>query len=239
MGKIKRERQKFHITADNKGVAKAEKKATKSKDLPLKLDAVENIFAGINIQLDSINKFEEKPEQTTELVSTAEEEKTADVQKEIEEVVTSSLQIEKKKTVPEKHLSKKEKMALKHQKLMEKLDVTHKARIQNQKNKKQKRDANAQSSAQTLLVSKSEVRSLLTPAAVKPLTEKVPKNIFSVPSLNDDLPALNSIFQLKKNCNKTSGVTAKSKNISKNSNKSFVNNYNFLKKAMAKKKIKK
>ncbi|XP_031625743.1 uncharacterized protein LOC116342329 [Contarinia nasturtii] len=238
MGKIKRERQKFHISADNKGTAKAEKKETsKSKHLPLKLDAVENIFAGITIKLDSINKFEEKPEPTTELVNSKEEEAGTVEQNDTEVAAKQLLQIEKTKTVPEKHLTKKEKMALKHQKLMEKLDVTQKARMQSQKNKKQKRNANPD----TLLASQSEVRSLLTPAAVKPHTEKIPKNIFSVPSLKDDLPGLNSIFELKKNhnSNKTSGLTSKSKAISKTSNKSFVKNYNFLKKAMAKKKIKK
>lgn len=229
MGKIKRERQKFHITAENKDIAKAEKEyKLKNKHLPIPLDAVDNIFSGLNIQLDGINKFDDD---TTPLYETKEREDVVEV------TVKPSSQtkdIEK----PQKHFTKKEKMVLKHQQLMDKLDVTQKARLHSRK-MKQKRNRNV--IEQTLLLSKSEISSLLTPAAVEPSKqhpEKHPKNVFSVPSLNDDLPALHSIFALNLNQKSsiTNGITTKSNSKAKKSNPNeiFVKNYTFLRKAMAK-----
>lgn len=240
MGKIKRERQKFHITAaESKAITTIEQKEKiKYKPIKAQLDAVENIFSGINIQLDSINKFEEVASAPSKDEIKLKEE-TKLVEPDAVDAVIKSLDNKASSTgAPEKHLTKKEKMALKHQKLMEKLDVTHKARLQLKK-KKPKSKQSEHLSDQTLAVSKSEFSSLLTPAAVKPSTEApknnnaAPRNVFSIPLLKDDLPPLNSIFGQK--LNKT---TQKSKNIgkSKNSKKNFVANYNFLKNAMAKKK---
>lgn len=227
MGKIKRERQKFHITAENKNETKLQQNKTSTcQTLPPRLlDNVKNIFAGINIQLDAMNKLDDTPPKTT----------TEPLQSEKETIKTNIPQSVKIDT--EKHLTKKEKMVLKHEKLMQKLDVTQKARSQGKRMKK----------TMPVLVSTPEVRSMTTAAAVKTSNlrannddQKVSKSVFVIPSFNDDLPALDSVaehksFQKKLSSHKTA---SKSKSISKNNNgkKSFVNNYNFLRKAMANKK---
>lgn len=246
MGKIKRERQKFHIVAENKNATTVEQKAPiKYKSLKTQLDAVENIFSGINIQLDSINKFEEIVSAPTD-ESKSNEEKTVKSNVVEPDVKSSEAKVDNKvSTVSGKHQTKKEKMALKHQKLMEKLDVTHKARMQHKKKTKKQQKQNEHLADQTLAVSKTEFRSLLTPAAVKSSNvanknaNPVPKNVFSIPLLNDDLPALSSIFEKKLNQTNADAhkITMKSKNIGKKGNpkKNFFANYNILKKAMEKK----
>lgn len=232
MGKIKRERQKFHITSEHKENPQADpKKNPKYKSLPS--DTVENIFAGINIQIDEINKFEELPLPSRQLVQNVDNVTQPGV---IEITEKTSLRTEGNgigSIKSEKHLTKKEKMTLKHQKLMQKLDVTQQARLKSKKNK-QKHNTNVAKSNQ--LASNAEVFPLLTPAAVNPWRQpnEVPKNVFSLPTFNDDLPSLNPVFELKLNSTK---VSSKSKSIAKpNTKKNFVNNYNFLKRAMAKKK---
>lgn len=232
MGKIKRERQKFHIPAENKVSSKVDQKTFISKvdQKPIKtqLDAVENIFSGITIKLDNINKFEDfVPTPPVNKEKAVEPNVAKDEEKLPQQKVDCN-------RAQGKHLTKKEKMALKHQKLMEKLDVTQKAR----KNQKQ----NVHRYDQTLSTAKSEFRSLLTPAAVKSSNSNevskngdlVPKNVFSIPTLKDDLPALDSIF--KQGNDNAHKITTKSKNIGKKAKKNFVANYDFLRRAMAKKK---
>lgn len=210
MGKIKRERQKYHISTEPKNNTNASSNQF-LKYKPLQLDAVENIFAGINIQLDDSASFSE-PVQNVVNVNQA-------------EIGETSTKIPLRKNdigiKPRKHLKKKEKLVLKHQKLIKKLDVMIE--------KNQKR------------ISK-EVIPLLTPAALKPSTqqsevkEKVPRNVFAIPAFNDDLPTLNSVFEHKFNSNKKN-LSSKSKTATKQiAKKHFVHNYNFLKKAMDKKK---
>lgn len=223
MGKIKRERQKFHITAENKDETKVQQNKTSTcQTLPPRLlDNVQNIFAGVNIQLDAMNKFDDTPPKTTK----------EPLQSEKETIKTNIPQSVKIDT--EKHLTKKEKMILKHEKLMQKLDVTQKARLQGKRMKK----------TMPSLVSTPELRSMTTAAAVKTSNlrtnnddQRVSKSVLAIPSFNDDLPALDSVAELKKlSSHKTA---SKSKSISKNNKgkKSFVNNYNFLRKVMANKK---
>lgn len=225
LGKIKRGRQKFHIVADKKDDSSLTQKE-KTKYKPLQLDAVENIFAGIKIHLDDINKFEDL--QKTDAVQNVE--KVPEVQEVTKE---SSLISDKIVTTskPQKPLTKKEKSMLKHQKLMEKLDVTQKARLQCQKKNKKR---GLKSNEQTILNCKSEFQSMLTPSAVKPSgklinCEKPTKNIFAIPEFNDNLPSLSSVFNLRSNIN-LEKITNKSKSITKKNN--FVKNYNFLKNAM-------
>lgn len=247
MGKIKRERQKFHITTTEdkeptapKAVSKPKNNAAK-KALQQQFDAVENIFAGINIQLDSINKLEDVPPPPQPIQVTAQpEERETDAK-------ISEIQWNYKATTAEKNLTKKEKLKLKHAKLMEKIDVTQQARLKIQEQRKHKKSKSTQSIAQSPLPSRAEIKSILTPAAMKstkPIVEKVDakeavKNIFVLPSFKDDLPALN-IFKI--NPIKT-GVAEGSKTISKGNGKqkapkkqNFVKNVNLLKKLMAKKK---
>lgn len=238
MGKIKRERQKFHITAENTDETKLQhNKNSTCKTLPYQpaaklLDNVQNIFAGINIQLDAMNKFDDTPPKTTKEPLQSEKQT---IQTEIPQLVKIDTD-NNTKEFTEKHLTKKEKMILKHEKLMQKLDVTQKARLQSKKKTQTMRS----------LVSTSEVQSMLTPAAVKSSNSrtnndylKISKSVFAIPSFNDDFPALDSAIELKsfqKNLN-SQKTASKSKSISKNKNgkKSFVNNYNFLRKAMANK----
>lgn len=254
MGKIKRERQKFHITTNEEKEPAAPKPVTKPKNTAAKkalqqqFDAVENIFAGINIQLDSINKLEDvpppPPPQPAKAITTAEpEERETDAK-------LTEIQWNYKATAAEKQLTKKEKLKLKHAKLMEKIDVTQQARLKVQEQRKQKKLKSAQT-VQSPLPSRAEIKSILTPAAMKSskpaIVEKAEtkeaketvKNIFAVPKFNDDLPALN-IFKI--NPIKV-GVADGSKAISKGGDKqkskqkkNFVQNVNLLKKLMAKKK---
>lgn len=230
MGKIKRERQKFHIVAENKDVTRITQE--KSKYKPLQLNAVENIFAGIQIQLDDINKFEDVPK--TESPENVEKSSSSTKESSSHKIIISN-----NSNKLQKPLTKKEKLVLKHQKLMEKLDVTQKARrLQGQK-KKQKR--NLENNQQTLLNIKSDVRPMLTPSAVKPSKKfengkNHQKNIFAIPEFNDNLPSLSSVFNSRPNQKLIEEkVSKKSKSIANN----FVNNYNFLKKAMQNKKLKK
>lgn len=244
MGKIKRERQKFHITSTEVKVPTTRPSPKPKSVLPMQLDAVENIFAGINIQLDSINKFEPEP--------VVEEEK-----KEVEPIdeETSKPLIEKdasksKAEVSEKHLTKKEKMKLKHEKLMAKLDVVAQARLQSLKKKQKNKLKPAD---QSLLPTTSAMKSLLTPAAVRPQptptgssSESKPKNVFAIPTFNDDLPALNPVFKSSgfkgtfEKKEKSNKIIKSSKGIGKNKNQpkpNFVKNCNLLKKLMAKKRF--
>lgn len=252
MGKIKRERQKYHIAAGNQSsnIIEEDQSSITLPVLPIKthLDASENIFSGINIQLDHINKF-------VEIASTPSTSKSkVNVEKNVQSILTkdgakaSYQKVNFPHTPPGKHLTKKEKIALKHQKLMEKLDATHKARLEisnNQKKQKPKRSESHHFN-QTLAASKSEFRSLLTPAAVKSCNETSMKNlnVFSIPLLKDDLPSLDSIFKQKfvgnNDIRHDHEITMKSKNIEKKSKskKNFVANYEFLRKAIMVKKKK-
>lgn len=259
MGKLKRERQKFHITSTvgTKVAVTPTRPSHKGKPpLPTQLDAVENIFAGINIQLDNLNKFVEPEPMVDEI-------ETPTVPEIVEEKTNITLAVEKPKNksdAPEKHLTKKEKMRLKHEKLMQKLDVVAQARA---KSSKKKQKNKLQQADQSLLPSKAAVKSLLTPAAVRPQqsisetsknVENKTKNIFAIPTLNDDLPSLNSIFKLKQaigskvntkseKMDKSNKIMKSSKKIAKDKKKinkkskdNFVQNCNILKKLMAKKK---
>lgn len=218
MGKIRRERQKFHITATCGEQNIQQDKTHTNKISPIHLDHVENVFAGINIQFD----FSSDP--SNEPTKNVEEAVIIPTKPEI-------INIENGSNVSEKHLTKKDKMKHRREKLMQKLDVTQKARQQIKQNKGKK---------QTVRVP------MLTPAATKPIipsthndVRKVTQNIFSIPSFKDDLPALESVFKLQSFQNKLvpHKIASTSKSISKNSNgkKHFVNNYKFLKKAMTKK----
>lgn len=253
MGKIKRERQKFHITTTDtdKESAKPANKPKKggknaaNKALLPQLDAVENIFAGINIQLDALNKMDDTPAPQAQPTSAATPTATATEPEEREtDAKLNEIQWNYKTTAAEKNLTKKEKLKLKHAKLMEKIDVTHQARIKCQQRRQQLKKSNG--APQSPLPSRAEIKSILTPAATKPTkpptlspADEQPevKNVFAVPAFKDDLPALN-IFKIN-----PIKVTDGSKGISKGKNKpkskqkqNFVKNCNLLKKLMANKK---
>lgn len=226
MGKI----IKYHISAekrDSKGTIKNER--LNQKHMKFQLNAVQNVFAGINIQLSDINKFEEAPPLTKESKQKIEG-KVEPTQPDEISTKTSHGSV----PIIEKNLTKKEKIALKHQKLMEKLDVTEHARLQSQrKNRRKEKQTNNAGKQTVLKSSQQEVSTLLTPAAIKPSKQYVKGNVAkNIPLFNDDLPSINSIFEIPKNnfC-----IQSKSKSILKTSyrKKGFVKNYNFLKKAMA------
>lgn len=244
MGKIKRERQKYHIAAEDQTANIIEKgqSSTILPIIPLKteLDASDNIFSGINIQLDHINKFVENASTPSERESNVNAKKT------VQSIVTedSEQKLDFLQSVPGKHLNKKEKIAFKHQKLMQKLDATHRARLKI--SNKQKEQKPKRSESHHLAAAKSDYLSLLIPAAVKSCTETTMKNqnVFSIPLLKDDLPSLDTILEQKfvQNNNILNGnkIKIKSKNIENKgkSKKTFVANYEFLRKAMMVKKKK-
>lgn len=232
MGKIKRERQKYHLAAEKKDEEQSAKDgSSKCKPLKLQLDSVQNIFAGINIQLSDINKFDEKPTLQNEPIQNKE------IKSDQGSVATASIKpdTETDSKTSTKHLTKKEKMMLKHQKLMEKLDVTKLARMQHKNQKSTKKKGNGQ----ILKELTSESRSMLTSNqnADTNIGTKAPKNVFTIPTFDDDLPVIGSVFAPKSK-SKNQSLQKKSKSIFKNGTKkaNFVKNCSFLRKAMTKKK---
>lgn len=232
MGKIKRERPKYHIVADRKDdEIKTEKKA----NLTYKphLNSMQNIFAGISIQLSDINKLDENPKSAVSKNTETHIENT---------FIDTNLETALKSTTPKdvlnesenKPLTKKQKLQLRHKKLMEKLDATQKAKNELQKRQQQsKRKGNFND--QVLSKTQAEIRPMLTPAATKSSNQDMneQKNVFSIPSFHDGLPALNSVFESRKDvlCVQTKSSISKKKHGKKN----FAKNYNYLKKSMANK----
>lgn len=276
MAKTKRQRQLFHLSKQKNQIKKPEvvktaakkKKSNAIKHGPKKvptaqLDAVENIFAGINIQLDALNKFDDGPDpvQLEPIKKSVPEEPEVPEEREIDEKLTE-IQWNFKMTA-----TKKEKLKLKRSKLMEKMDVTQQAREKSQKKRQQTKLNTADT--QSLLPSRAEIKSILTPAAVKPAAILIPtavkpttktiegnlnafggalntiggdgkpeaKNVFAVPTFNDDLPALSNIFKITPvKVAETSKAISKGKNKQKSKQKQhFVKICNLMKKLMAKK----
>lgn len=179
-----------------------------------------NIFAGLNIQLSDINKFEENP---TPAVSNHHNEATS--------IITDMHTVNLKSTnakglLENKSLTKKEKMLLKHKKLMEKLDATQKVKIELQKRKRKQKRTNIFED-QVSSKSQADVVPMLTPA----VSERAAKNVFTIPSFHDDLPALNTVFKTRKDILSVQKISVSKKN---NGKKDFNKNYNFLKESMAK-----
>lgn len=209
MGKIKRERQKFHIGATSDGV----ERDNKPDPIPAEATAapvttVDNIFAGIDIKLDKINKFTESAAASkTAPVSQKEQTKSSPYHKIKPNAVVPLLK--KPLAAPERQLTKKEKQRLKHDKLLLKLDVTEKA-----KDKRKKKLAVGSTPAGSLLSSAVELNSLQKKISVS-TAKSVPtmqKKKFStslktledaLPSLSDSLPPLDSILKLRSKNAKT------------------------------------
>lgn len=231
MGKIKRERKKYHTVSEKKD--NEEKWApTSTPAYKPQLNTMQNIFAGISIQLSDINKIDEKHQ--TKSTEVKKEEMQDDVPSTgaESEIMLKSL----KSKSDQKGLTKKEKLALKHKRLMEKLDATHKATAElrkRNKKQKQKRDCDGQNPQK----SQEDICPMLTPAAIKSskpnVNQQVAKNVFAIPTFRDDLPALNSVFEARKDI---FSIQTKSSILKKkNQKKGFAKNLNFLKKSLMKK----
>lgn len=194
MGKIKRERPKFHITstvdddADIPIDTSLEVPTYKPLPLaPMQMDVTENIFAGINIQLDKVHKFSEPkptPASTKKSVSTK-----------------PTLKFDPPSAgQSERQMTKKEKMKLKHEKLLQKIDVIQQAKQKHDKKNKKKKDHEPP-------IAKS-VNTLLP--VIQPSLKPDKKHICDLTSirkelvsLNDSLPSLNTVFHLKSKDAKT------------------------------------
>lgn len=203
MGKIKRERQKFHIasTVDDDADIPIDTshEVPTCKPLPLapmQLDVSENIFAGINIQLDKVHKFSEpKPTPSSTESSTKKSVSTKPTPKFDPSSAGQS----------ERQMTKKEKMKLKHEKLLQKIDVIQQAKQKHdKKNKKKKKKALADHGPP---IAKS-VNTLLP--VIQPSCKPDKKQICDLTSirkelvsLNDSLPSLNTVFHLKSKDAKT------------------------------------
>lgn len=238
MGKIRRDRPKFHITAEKKNEINNQHEASKYNNFRTTTwnnvqqastyHNVQNIFAGINIQLEAINKFDEKTKPSNDFTS----KKKETIKTEI--IQPAKVGSEIKSNIPEKQLTKKEKILMKREKFMQMLDVTQKARLENKKKKKR---------IQNLQVQTPEVPSMFA-INVSPVLQRndacLPKNVFTMPCFKDDLPALKPVFELKsfQNSLKPDKMDPKSKSILKNGGKKnkFINSYNTLRRAMASKK---
>lgn len=193
MGKIKRERQKFHITPnaddidmDTVRVAAAPKYSSPALPLaPMRMNAGENIFAGINIQLDKVNKFIE-PEARPDAPSVIVAKKKVDAN---EPTIAFSTTPSSAKP-PERHITKKEKMKMRHEKLLQRFAVVEQARQKvATKNKKKK-------------VQKSNVSiPMAEPAKEAQPKKKLISNLATarkeLVSLNDSMPSMDSVLRLK------------------------------------------
>lgn len=225
MGKIKRERTKYHTVVDKKDdETKWEKQPTPA--YKPQLNSMQNIFAGISIQLSDINKIDENQLKSTEVKKEQIHNDETSTEAEMETALKSM-----KSKSNRKALTKKEKLALKHKQLMEKLDATHKATTELRKQKqKQKQKRNVDKSQE-------DICPMLTPAATKSLeqnkNQQAAKNIFTIPSFHDDLPTLNNVFESRKDI--LSVQTKSSISKKKNERKGFAKNFNFLKKSLVKK----
>lgn len=226
MGKIKRERKKYHMATgggDKTNVAESERLEDNPLKHPLDVHTDQNIFAGINIQLSDINQFVKAPivEEAPIVISKS--------KKSDNKFISNTIQ----------KITKKEKKTKKHQKLLEKLDITQKARLLH---RKRQQPLSKQMNAKDQTLWKSSHHKNLCPsnqAAIKSSDRKVSsnysRNLSSISSLNDGLPALSSAPRFSIN---DFSVHSKSKSISKTTKKEkicSVRNYNFLMKAMAKK----
>lgn len=240
MGKIRRGRQKYHITAENKIEINNQHEASPYNNFRTTTynnvqhastyNNVQNIFAGINIQLEAINKFDEKTKPSNDFTSKKKEIIKTDI------IQPAKVGSEIKSNIPEKQLTKKEKKLIKREKFMQMLDVTQKARIQI-KNKK-KRIQNVQ--AQTPEVPSMFAINIPPVLQRNDACRKDEKKVFTMPCFKDDLPAFKPVFELKsfQNSLKPDKMDPKSKSISRNGSKKikFINNYNSLRRAMASKK---
>lgn len=234
MGKIKRERQKFHIAATGDDVEMDDGPVPMlvKAPTPAALSATDNVFAGIDIKLDKINKFAE-PEAApaTEQAGTVPDGKSTKpspyrkAKKEPTLAFKSSAPAQ-----PERQLTKKEKQRLKHEKLLQKIDVVQQA-MQKTKNKRKKQATNDNNSGNGTTVGASNnnnsvgkfVRPLPNASAeletlnrevnaAKASNVPVQKKKFStsmksleeaLTSLNDSLPSLDSILKMRSKDAKT------------------------------------
>lgn len=213
MGKIKRERQKFHITSTVNDEADTAPPDTvhevpKFRPLPKQLDVTENIFAGINIQLDQVKKFSESKPAPPQAPST---------RKEILDKATV------KYGQPERQLTKKEKLKLRHEKLLQKIDVIQQAKQKFKEKLKQNKGKIASAEPNVKSFITKPMLSSESIAIKKPLgnLKSIRKELVS---LNDSLPSLDSIYRLKSKYAKTGldqVMTLKSKQ-RKNKSKSML-----------------
>lgn len=253
MGKIRRERQKFHITSTPSDTPAAPNEVPKYKPIPVKLQPTENIFAGININLEKVAKlpadnFAEpkvKPRSQPATDNNKGENKSKDT-------------VDGKKPIqPEKHLTKKEKLKLKHEKLLAKIDVIQQAK-QRVKEKRLKKQKNKEEKITPLtLLSAEAVKASGSSSSVGGAKKKFGDlNMVkeALLSLNDSLPALDSVYKYKskeaktgletddsnKNPKKKSGSGAKGVQKKKdkkkkkgNPSKDFVKSYEYFRKLVA------
>lgn len=224
MGKIKRERQKFHITAtaddvemNNEPVRTLVKSVATAK-------TADNIFAGIDIKLDNIHKFVE-PAVVIERKQQPQV-KPIPYKKTKSDIVPV---VNKLPAAPERQLTKKEKQRLKHDKLLQKIDIIQQAK-QRTKKKRSKQLANDSAPAINVPSASAELKSLnkkiidiasksnqATPKKKAGLSLRSLED--ALPSVNDSLPSLDSVLRLQSKNAKTGLTTDQVDSSDKNGKK--------------------
>lgn len=220
MGKIKRERQKFHIAATGDDVAMDDKPIptlVKTPNATL-MPASDNIFAGIDIKLDAINKFADPEPVPKEQPAADKSTKSVPYKKSKSDIIPVAKQ---PSIAPQRQLTKKEKQKLKHEKLLQKIDVIQQAK-QSVKDKRNKKKPSKPDTPVAPISATAELKTLNAkfPAAASTLPKSatptsappkstvatVNKKKFSTSlktledallSLNDSLPSLDSVLKLK------------------------------------------
>lgn len=194
MGKVRRERQKFHIGPSAEAKERDEPRElpeTKLKPLAMQIDASENIFAGVKIDLGSVNKFV-APKDTTDSGSVISERKAKVTAVKTTPYMKFGGPEETGSVQGERQLTKKEKMKLRHQNLLAKIDVVRQSMAKSKKGKK-----------------KAPVAPQQAPPAEKKKANEPGKYVSlktvqrELVSLNDSLPSLSSVLQFKSSDLKT------------------------------------
>lgn len=213
MGKTKRERQKYHIAATAADVEMDEKPVPTVVKVPaVPLATTENIFAGIDIKLDTINKFTESAV-APPVESTAEKLVKSGPYKKNKVDAVPTVVVKKPPTQPERQLTKKEKQRLKHEKLLQKIDVIQQAKQKTQD--KRKKQVNSLAPIPNVPSAASELKTLskkVNETTTANNNQTAPKKKFStsmktladaLSSLNDSLPSLDSVIKLRSKDAKT------------------------------------
>lgn len=248
MGKIRHERQKFHITTKPSDTPAESNEVPKYKSLPVKFEPTENIFAGININLAKVAKL---PVDDVALKVESKQQPTKETNK--TETKAKDVVDGKKPAQPEKHLTKKEKLKLKHEKLLAKIDVVQQAkkRIKEKLQKKRNKDENI---IPLKLLTQEAIKASGSSTSVADGKKKFSDlNIMkqALLSLDDSLPSLAPVIQYKSKDAKTGLETKgstknnkqksrtgskgvqKNENKKKNPSKDFVKNYEYFQKLVA------
>lgn len=218
MGKIRHERQKYHISASGDDVTMDDGPVPQLVvPKPGGFIESENIFAGIDIKLDTINKLS-KPDSVADAdAGIAKSSQSGPYKRsakpDVNSIAAKPTQASNQR--PERQQTKKQKRDFKHTKLMEKINVVQQARrrAKEKQQKKSKKGTPTIAEASPIAAS-AELATLKAtfgaPKKTVPVIRKFSTSLKTLEdallSLNDSLPSLDTVLKLKSSGAKT-GLT--------------------------------